>query len=161
MSRGLRHCAAIGAEELAELRLLIELPALRRLAHRGLSGQELALVSTLADATTGAARGGDVPGYRHADMVFHLCLLDLAGDPALSDIARILRGADRVRPPSAAASGSHMARGAREHRELVGLLADGMATAADDLLRLHFSRRSGGWPGVPPRAGDPVGIAGA
>jgi DNA-binding GntR family transcriptional regulator len=137
-----RSHAAAGPEDLAELRLLVELSALRRLAGRGLSDQELAVVRKLADATARAARGGDVLGYRRGDMVFHLCLLELSGDPALSDIARLLLMPDRTSTPSAEDSGSLLLeREAREHRDLIGMLADGMVSAADDLLRLHLSRQ--------------------
>jgi DNA-binding GntR family transcriptional regulator len=154
-----RYRAAAGAGDLAELRLLVELPALRRLADRGLSDQELALVRKLADATVRAARSGDVPGYLRADMLFHLRLLELTGDPALSGIARLLLAADRVSAPSGDA-GSILEREAREHRELIGMIADGMVSAADNLLRLHLSRQLGARP-EPARLAHPesVGIA--
>jgi DNA-binding GntR family transcriptional regulator len=149
------------AVDLAELRLLIELPALRRLADRGLSDQELVLVTKLADATMRPARGGDVPGYLRADMVFHLCLLELSGDPAVAEIARPLLAPRPGRAPRGAELGRLMATKAREHRELVGLLADGMVSAADDLLRLHLSRLAAGRP-PPARHGrpEPSGYAG-
>jgi len=142
------------AADLAELRLLIELSALRRLADRGLSDQELALVRKLADATMRPARAGDVPGYLRADMVFHLCLLELTGDVAVAEIARPLLALDPGRAPRGAELGCLMAAEAREHRELASLLADGMVSAADDLLRLHLSRLSAGRP-PPARHGGP------
>jgi len=131
---------ATQAQDLTDFRLLIELPAVRRLADRGLSDQELALVQKVADATTRAARSRDVPGYLRADMVFHLCLLELIRDPVLSEVARFLLTPDRT--CTAEVSDCLMAREAREHSELVGLLADGMVSPADHLLRLHLSRLS-------------------
>jgi DNA-binding GntR family transcriptional regulator len=122
--------------ELAELRLLIELSAVRRLADRGLSLAELGLASKLADDSLRAARRGDRPAYRQADAAFHLGLLALPGDPALTEVARLLVPA---RPPVA---GGRLARDAAEHRELVSLLAEGRASEADQLLRLHLTRRS-------------------
>jgi DNA-binding GntR family transcriptional regulator len=119
-------------DERTELRLLIELSALRRLADRGLSEHELALVGRLADDTVRPARGGDVPGYLRADAAFHRCLLELTGEPGLAEIARLLPAPARPGEP-----GQVMAREAREHRELAGLLADGMVSEADQLLRLH------------------------
>jgi len=129
--------------DLAELRQLIELPGLRKLADRGLSDQELALVRKLADATMRSARSGDVLGYLRADMVFHLCLLELTGDPALSEIARLLLTPVPVQVARAEQS-DFLTHEAREHRELVGLLAEGLVSASDDLLRLHLSRLSAG-----------------
>jgi DNA-binding GntR family transcriptional regulator len=146
MAASVRYLVATRREDLAELRLLIELPALRRLADRGLSDEELALVRQLAEATARAARGGDVLGYLRADMVFHLSLLELTGDPALSDVARILLAPERASAPDAQKSNDLMAREAREHNELIGMFADGMVAAADHLLRTHLARLPAGGP---------------
>jgi len=145
----------LGIIELAELRLLIELRALRRLADRGLSARELALVTKLAEDTARSARRGDIPGNQRADMDFHLCLLELAGDPVLAGIARLLVSG-RWCAPRAEEPGCLMVRAAREHHELAGLLADGMVSAADDLLRRHLSRLSAG---RPVRIAGPVSIS--
>jgi DNA-binding GntR family transcriptional regulator len=126
--------------DLTELRLLVELPALRKLADRGLSDQELAVVRKLADATMRSARSGDVLGYLRADMVFHLYLVELTGDPALSEVARLLLAPVPMPAPSIWECGHLIAAGAREHRELVNMLTDDLVNAADDLLRHHLSR---------------------
>jgi DNA-binding GntR family transcriptional regulator len=162
MRASVRYLAAAPREDLAELRLLIELPALRRLADRGLSGQELSLVRGLASATTRAARSRDVPGYLRADMAFHLGLLDLAGDPALSGLARLLLAPGRLSAPCPERSDSLLARAAREHSELIEMVADGMVSAADHLMRHHLSRLQAGRP-VPARVAGPdsAGAAGA
>jgi DNA-binding GntR family transcriptional regulator len=138
--------------DLTELRLLVELPALRKLADRGLSDQELAVVRKLADATMRAARRGDVLGYLRADTIFHLYLLELTGDPVLSGVARLLLAPGAVPAPRTEESGRLMTVGAREHCELVDMLADEMVNAADDLLRCHVSRL---WPGQPARLAGP------
>jgi DNA-binding GntR family transcriptional regulator len=117
--------------ELAELRLLIELSAVRRLAERGLSPAELGLVAKLADDSL---RAGDFLAYRKADTAFHLGLLALPGDPALTEVAGLLVPAQ---PPVA---GRRRAREAAEHRQLVDLLAEGRASEADQLLRRHLTR---------------------
>ncbi len=127
-------------EDLAELRLLLELSAVRRLADRGLSDRELALVNQLADATIRAARSRDVEGYLQAEMIFHRCLLELTGDPALSDIAQLLLASGPGRSPRGDESIRLMAREAHEHRELASMLADGRVSSADHLLRTHLSR---------------------
>jgi DNA-binding GntR family transcriptional regulator len=132
-------------EDVAELRLLIELRAVRRLTARGLSDQELALVTARADATLREARRADVAGYVRADTAFHLCLLRLTGGPALCDVARLLLAPGRVSPPGAEES-RYLTADAREHGQLIGMVADGMVSAADDLLRLHLSRLAIGRP---------------
>jgi DNA-binding GntR family transcriptional regulator len=134
------YSAETQPRDLTELRLLVELPALRKLADRGLSDQELAVVRKLAETTMRSARSGDVPGYLRADMVFHLYLLELTGDPARSEVARLLLSPGGLPAPRIEESGHLMAAGAREHCELVNMLTDDMVSAADDLLRHHVSR---------------------
>jgi DNA-binding GntR family transcriptional regulator len=130
------------ARDVTELRLLIELSAVRELADRGLSDPELAVAGRLADATMQAARSGDIEGYERADADFHLCLLELTGDPAVALIGRHLLAA---RPaPGAQERGRPMTVGADENRKLVTMLAGGMVTAADNLLRNHLARPSVG-----------------
>jgi DNA-binding GntR family transcriptional regulator len=138
MAASIRHFPATQSADLAELRLLIELPALRRLADRGLSDGELGIARNLAAATARAARNGDALGYLRADMVFHQYLLGLMGDPVLSELARLLLSPDLLSAPSTEESEDLMAGQARYHAELVGMLADGMVRSADHLLRLHF-----------------------
>ena len=140
--------------DLTELRLLVELPALRNFADRGLSDQELAVVRKLADATMRSARSGDVLGYLRADMLFHLYLLELTGDPALSEVARLLLAPGAMSAPRIEDSGHVMTAGALEHCELVNMLADDMVNAADDLLRYHVSRL---WVDRPAPAGGSPG----
>ena len=145
------------SRDLAELRLLVELPALRKLADRGLSDQELSVVRRLADATMRSARRGDVLGYLRADMIFHLYLLELTGDPALSGVARLLLAPGAMPAPRLEESGHLMTAGALEHCELVDMLGDEMVNAADDLLRRHVSRL---WPGQPARLAGPEATCG-
>jgi DNA-binding GntR family transcriptional regulator len=141
MAASARHRpAALLPGDLTELRLLVELPAVRRLASRGLSDDELALAQKLADATMRTARNGDTGGYLRADRAFHLCLLEMTADPALSQVAPVLVAGDDRCAARAEQPRELMAREAREHRELVRMVADGMVVAADHLLRLHLSR---------------------
>jgi DNA-binding GntR family transcriptional regulator len=137
---GMVRCSvSTQSQDLTELRLLVELSALRKLADRGLSDPEFAVIRDLADATMQSARSGDVRGYRQADTVFHLYLLELAGAQAGTEVARLLLAPVLMHAVPAEESGRLMAAGAHEHRELVTLLADDMFSAADDLLRRHVS----------------------
>jgi hypothetical protein len=56
MANSARQPAAAQPRDPTELRLLVELPALRKLADRGLSDEELAMTRQLAEATWWASR---------------------------------------------------------------------------------------------------------
>ena len=123
----------------AELRTLIELPALRRLADRGLSDEELAASRRLARATVRSARSGDPRGYLEADAVFHLYLLGLVSEAALTGVARLLFDSRSAHRPAGSESAQRMAIEAGEHGEIVDLLADDMISAASEMLRRHLA----------------------
>jgi DNA-binding GntR family transcriptional regulator len=146
MPASVRCRAGSRPDDLTELRLLIELSAVRKLADRGLSDYERALATKRADATVREARRADSSGYLRADTAFHLCLVDLTGDPALCDVARPLLAAGQVSAPGAETTHRRMAREAREHCQLVAMIADGLVGAVDHLLRLHLSGLAVGWP---------------
>ena len=146
MATRVGRSAATQPRDVTDLRLLVELSALRKLADRGLSDRELAVARKLADATMRPARRGNVLGYLRADMLFHLYLLELTGDPALSEVARLLLAPGPVLARGIEESGHLMTAGALEHRELVNMLTDDMLSAADDLLKHHVSQL---WLGQP------------
>ena len=132
--------------DMIELRLLIEIPAVRRVADDGVSDQELAVLRHLAEVTKGPAQRGDVLEYINADMAFHLHLLGLAGNGQLVEVVRILRSRSRLHGLRDADCGRFMAENADEHAQLVSLVADGRTNDVDDLLRRHITRISAGWP---------------
>jgi DNA-binding GntR family transcriptional regulator len=140
MATGVRCLGETQPRDLIELRSLVELRALRRLADRGIRDQELAVMRELANATMRAAFGGDILGYLQADMNFHLYLLELTGDRALLGVARLLLAPSPGLVPCAEQCCPVPAAGARDHSELVTMLTDDRMSAADDLLRQHVSR---------------------
>jgi len=160
MAKTARQSAPAFPCDPTELRLLIEPPALRKLADRGLSDEELAVIRQLASATMRPALSGDIVGYLQADMIFHLHLLELMGDPALSRVARLLLVPGLEHGPHDAELGQSVAAAAAEHGEIVNLLADDMVDAAEDLLRHHVLRHGTRRPGRP--LSDPAfSLAGA
>ena len=54
--------------EMIELRLLMEIPAVRKVTEQGVSDSELDALERLAAATMAPARDGDIPGYINADL---------------------------------------------------------------------------------------------
>jgi len=145
---GFRISAPTVAElsEMIELRLLIEIPAVRKVTDQGVSDSELAALERLAKATIAPARESDILGYISADLAFHLYLLGLAGNRQLVEVVRILRSRSRLHGLRDQDAGVFMVRSADEHLELVNMISDGRASAADDLLRRHISRIAADWP---------------
>jgi DNA-binding GntR family transcriptional regulator len=132
--------------EMIELRLLVEIPAVRKVADRGVSDSELAALERLARATMAPARRDDILGYINADLAFHLYLLQLAGNQQLVEVVRILRSRSRLHGLRDEDSAPFMLQSAREHLHLVNLLAEGRVSAVDDLLRGHLSGITASWP---------------
>jgi DNA-binding GntR family transcriptional regulator len=132
--------------EMIELRLLVEIPAVRKVADQGVSDSELAALQRLAAATMACARDGDILGYINADLAFHLYLLELAGNRQLVEVVRVLRSRSRLYGLRDSDFARFMRQNAREHLDLVGLIADGRVSAIDDLLRRHLSAIAAGWP---------------
>ena len=61
MAKSARQTAAAPPRDPTELRLPVELPALRKPADRGLSDEELAMTLQLADATMGRPLAATCP----------------------------------------------------------------------------------------------------
>lgn len=75
--------------ELAEVRALIEVPVMLRLA-RSVPAARWAELRPLAEATTRAAAVGDRAGYAESDRAFHRAVLALAGNQQLLAVAEDL-----------------------------------------------------------------------
>jgi DNA-binding GntR family transcriptional regulator len=124
--------------DLTELRLLIEVGALRRLADRGLSDQERAACRTRAHATVLAARDHDPPCYSQAAEQFHQYLLDMSGDHAAARLGWTLNAIAPPCGPVSEQDAQRLLAPALEHWQLLDLLADDRVSVACELLRRHL-----------------------
>ncbi|NJQ03841.1 GntR family transcriptional regulator [Streptomyces zingiberis] len=123
--------------ELAEVRALLEVPALLRLAGGGPPGGWDGL-RALAATATGAAAVGDRVRYTEADRAFHRALLALAGNEQLVLVADELYR--RVQAPvcrGAVTSRADLRADAAEHEALLDALAAGNAAVVERLARAH------------------------
>ncbi|MFJ9038115.1 GntR family transcriptional regulator [Streptomyces sp. NPDC102406] len=116
--------------ELAEVRGLVEVPIVLRLA-RTLPAERWAAVRPSAEATVAAAARGDLAGYAEADRAFHRALLSLAGNEQLVRIADDLRR--RV-----VWAGCDLRADAAEHVALLDALEAQDLTAVGAVVRRHF-----------------------
>ncbi|MFJ6213594.1 GntR family transcriptional regulator [Streptomyces sp. NPDC092296] len=125
--------------ELAELRALLEVPIAGRLA-RAASRDQLAALRPLALAVVAAAEQGDAAGCLEADRRFHAALLGLTGNRHLVEVAGELRRRSGTAAEPGAGHCGELLAVAREHLELLDLMAAGDAAGAEHCMRRHLDR---------------------
>lgn len=135
VERGARELA-----ELAEIRALIEVPVMLRLA-RTVSAGRWAELRPLAEATVRAASTGDRANYAESDRAFHRALLALAGNGQLVRIADDLhRRAQWPLVGGAVSRGrADLVADAAEHTALLDALIAQDLTVVQSLVREHFA----------------------
>ncbi|WP_267242323.1 GntR family transcriptional regulator [Streptomyces sp. PR69] len=125
--------------ELAEVRALLEVPVLLRLAHT-VPAERWAALRPLAEATAAAAAVGDRAEYAEADRAFHRAVLSLAGNDQLVSIADDLHRRAQWPPHSAPATRrAALLADAAEHTALLDALTAQDLTAVRSLVREHFT----------------------
>lgn len=135
--------------DILELRLLLEVPVVVRLAERGLRDAELAALRPLAEQTLRAASAPDVVAHVVADLAFHLALLDQWGNTEITEVVRALRSRSRLAGLRSADNHAAMVDSAREHLELLDLLRRRDAAAAGTLMAAHLRRAADLWDPTP------------
>ena len=131
-------------DELTEIRELLEIPTTAGLAGR-LSTVDIEALRPLAERVERTAAFGDLVGYVEADRDFHLRLLALAGNEHLVTLIGELRARARLYGLRRLASQGDLDASAREHTELLDLLASGDAPRVEKLMRRHLGHVRGIW----------------
>jgi DNA-binding GntR family transcriptional regulator len=132
-------------DELSELRALIEVPTVRRIAAVGVPPAVLDELRPLATEIEAAAARRDLIAHVAADMEFHLRLLAQAGNQQLVETVRSLRSRSRLYGLRSLAARDTLVPSAHEHAELLDLLATGDADGTEDLMRRHIGHVRGIW----------------
>ncbi|NUW41642.1 GntR family transcriptional regulator [Nonomuraea rhodomycinica] len=132
-------------DELTELRRLIEVPTVARLADDAPAG-EFARLRPLAEDIVAAAERGDLLAYVDADLRFHLELLALSGNSRLVSVVTDLRNRARLYGLSQL-PGEKLASSAREHLALLDALEAGERDAAGHIMAEHIGHVRGIWAG--------------
>lgn len=126
------------AAELAEVRVLLELPLVLRAARTVPADRWEALRPLAADACRAAARG-ERAEWLEADGAFHRALLEVTGNRQLVLVADDVRR--RAQRPTVLPLPLHaLAAAAAEHVRLLDALADGDLHTAEHVLASHLSR---------------------
>lgn len=129
--------------ELAEVRALIEVPVMLRLA-RTVAADRWAELRPLAEATVQAAARGDLAAYADHDRAFHGALLGLSGNRQLVLFADDLhRRAQWPLAGSPGTLGAALVADAAEHCALLDALIAGDLPVVRSLVREHFTGGAG------------------
>ncbi|GAA2264391.1 GntR family transcriptional regulator [Glycomyces scopariae] len=132
--------------DIVEIRLLLEPPAMARLAE-AFPADRLKALRAQADDIVAGARSGDLTAYLLADQRFHLDLTALLGNPVLVETIAELRARTRLVGLVSLVETSMLDVSAAEHHGLLDHLAGGDADAAADLMRQHIRHAIGWWAG--------------
>src|ERR1700735_3260242 len=109
-------------DEIYEMRLLLEVPVVARLARRGLPGDRAARLTGLVDTIERTARSRDLAGNLAADRDFHLSLLAAGGNGRLVDAVARLRDQTRLHNLRTINADGSLVASADEHRPLLAAI---------------------------------------
>ncbi|MFJ7628875.1 GntR family transcriptional regulator [Streptomyces sp. NPDC097595] len=143
-------------DDYTELRAMIEVPTVGRIARMGLT-RELEALRPVAEEIVEAARRHDILGYLEADRRFHLALLGLAGNRRLVEEVGELRKRSRLFGLNRLAESGQLAASAEEHIELLDLVVAGDAEGAEACMLGHMSHVRSLW--ADGRRGEPASRA--
>lgn len=131
---------------LTEVRMLLEVPPMSTIAGT-LNDETATELRVLADRIVAAARTARFDEYLAADTAFHLRVLECTGNRILVDTVNELRQQTRLVGLAHLADSDALIATAREHAELVDLLAAGDGAGAEILMRRHIRHVGGVWSG--------------
>ncbi|WP_405663565.1 GntR family transcriptional regulator [Streptomyces sp. RK9] len=126
--------------ELAEVRALIEVPVMLRLA-RSVPAEAWARLRPLAEATVAAAACADLARYAEADRAFHGALLGLSGNQQLVQVADDLHRRSQWPLVTGPVAGrrADLVADAAEHMALLDALVARDLPVVQSLVREHFT----------------------
>jgi DNA-binding GntR family transcriptional regulator len=133
-------------DEIAELRMLLEVPAMKlvieRAPDRGLQELEEPL-----SALEAAADRNDVPAFLLADRDFHMGLLQLAGNQRMVEIVGGLRDQTRLVGLRSLAAADALQSSAPEHRPILEAVRARDVAEAERVMMFHLEHTRGVWAG--------------
>lgn len=145
-------------DELFDLRMLLERPAVVRLASNPNHG-DLGRLREVAEQIVREAARNDVRGFLVADRRFHHELLLLGDNQRLTDIVMGLRDQTRLYGLRALANSGGLVESARLHLEMLVAIETGDVDRADDSIVRHLGYTRGEWAAPDPAApGSSVGL---
>lgn len=133
-------------DDLAELRALIEIPAMVSITQHA-DRSDLELLRPLTQVINETARKGELREFIAADTEFHLRALALFGNWHLVENIRQLRSMARLSGLQELAEAGELLNTALEHEQLLDLMIARDTDAVAELMRLHIGHTRGIWVG--------------
>ncbi|MEJ6488521.1 GntR family transcriptional regulator [Leucobacter sp. USCH14] len=131
-------------DDLAQIRLMLEPPAMRIVAGR-IPEEDLPRLFELTDACLAATTDDNLEEYLRFDREFHALVLQYTGNAQLVELATSLRRRTRLYGIATLSREGRLAGSAREHHELVELLASGDGEGAEQVMHRHISHARALW----------------
>ncbi|HEX5829026.1 MAG TPA: GntR family transcriptional regulator [Candidatus Limnocylindrales bacterium] len=132
-------------DDVTELRALVEIPTVRRVAETGVPEEALARLRPMAAEIEEAARRRDFVAHVAIDLEFHLALLELAGNPRIVELVRSLRMHSRLYGLRDDTHRDALFASWHEHAELLDRIAARDADGAEAVMRSHIGHVRGIW----------------
>jgi DNA-binding GntR family transcriptional regulator len=133
-------------DEIFELRQLIEVPTLSRLAGK-LAKADVGAARRQVEQIEAAARRGDLTGFLEGDRRYHIHLLSLGGNRRLVEVVTRLRDATRLNGLVHLKGSSQLVTSAKEHGLLLDAMIEGDRKKVADLMSRHLHHTRGIWAG--------------
>ncbi|SEE89062.1 GntR family transcriptional regulator [Jiangella alba] len=140
-------------DDIVELRLALEVPAMERLASQRPALDVEPLRSPARDLVR-LAEEGDMVGFVALDRQFHLAVTALLGNDRYVAMVALLRDQMRLLGLSGLEGDSQLVASAREHEQLLDLIAAGDADGTRTLMTQHLQHARGLWAGRPEEPAD-------
>ncbi|MEU6713298.1 GntR family transcriptional regulator [Nonomuraea sp. NPDC046802] len=131
-------------DELTEIRQLIEVPIVSRLADSS-RAEEFERLRPIAEEIVSASERGDLLAYVDADLRFHVELLTLSGNAHLVEVVRDLRNRARLYGLAELYERGTLGDSAREHLALLDALKSGDGAAVGQIMEEHIGHVRGIW----------------
>jgi DNA-binding GntR family transcriptional regulator len=146
-NKGFRTVALTPADlaEIYEMRLLLEVPAVARLARGALPADRAARLTELVNTIEQTARSCDLTGNLAADRDFHLTLLAAGGNSRLVRAVAGLRDQTRLHNLRAINANGGLVTSAEEHRPLLTAIIRHDEQMAEHLMRQHLRHIPQDW----------------
>jgi DNA-binding GntR family transcriptional regulator len=131
-------------DQLVEVRLMLEVPAMRRVAENA-ADEDLRRLAPAADAIVAAAGVGAFPDYLEQDNAFHLGAIRLLGNRVLVDVVTNLRARTRLRGLKREQEAGRLQHSAEEHQEILDALLAHDPDHTETLIRKHIQHTRDDW----------------